>query len=144
MKMLLVLSVPSQPSLSNKSPPDSSKARLQGRGSLQPGHTAEAQQCCIWWGFIQGKSPQIQELVALQARRCGQKTRRDWRGEKTGRQAEKMENLGRNSINELMALENVSYFLKAAGTSAESHTIFLCHISTFAFLVANEEFRAED
>lgn len=55
-----------------------------------------------------------------------------------------MENLGRNSVNELMALENVSYFLKAAATSAESHTVFLRHISTFAFLVANEEFRAED
>lgn len=55
-----------------------------------------------------------------------------------------MANLGRNCINELMALENVSYFLKAAATSAESHTIFLCHITTFAFLVANEEFRAED
>lgn len=74
--------------------------------------------------------------------------RREGRGAKTNRQAEKMENLeeqqGRNSANEPMALENISYFLKAAATSAESHTIFLPHISTFAFLVANEEVRAED
>lgn len=47
-----------------------------------------------------------------------------------------MENLGRNGANELMALENIN--------SAESHTVFLHHITTFAFLVANEEFRAED
>lgn len=47
-----------------------------------------------------------------------------------------MENLGRNGANEPMALENIN--------SAESHTVFLHHITTFAFLVANEEFRAED